>query len=154
MKINSVVKQSDSFVPCKWLETMSEKYAGVLILITLELSWSIYWQFFQRLIILIDCLEKENYPNWTEWPFHLIWWFFLLLAVAVSPMMGIYSQVQFGTNNRGRNLAPSLHSSHSNYKLLKRCYSTPAGDNDSTSVPYSSLLLCNGARGATQHRFK
>ncbi|KAG1950875.1 hypothetical protein F2P79_011171 [Pimephales promelas] len=77
-----------------------------------------------------------------------------LLDLSVSPMMGIYSQVQFGTNNRGRNLAPSLHSSHSNYKLLKRCYSTPAGDNDSTSVPCSSLLLCNGARGATQHRFK
>jgi len=140
-------------VPWNLLERMSEKYAYILILIihhSLDLSGSVSWQFIQRWIIL----TVQRDWNLAERSFHSIWSFLLLLAVAVSPMMGIYSQVQFGTNNRGRNLAPSLHSSHSNYKLLKRCYSTPAGDNDSTSVPCSSLLLCNGARGATQHRFK
>lgn len=33
--------------------------------------------------------------------------------------------VQFGTGFGSRNLAPSLHLSHSNYNLLKSCYPTP-----------------------------
>lgn len=43
----------------------------------------------------------------------------------------ISALVQFGTDCLSRNLAPSLHLSHSNYNLLKSCYPTPHSDNDS-----------------------
>ncbi|CAB1425109.1 unnamed protein product [Pleuronectes platessa] len=45
----------------------------------------------------------------------------------------ISAPVQFGTGCMSRNLAPSLHLSHSNYNLLKSCYPTPHSDNDSAS---------------------
>ena len=50
-----------------------------------------------------------------------------------SQRCAIGTPVQFGTGCRSRNLAPSLHLSHSNYNLLKSCYPTPRSDNDSAS---------------------